>query len=94
MFVYQEFFLYNTRFYAVLELSIDTLTMPLSQLILKNTHINLHKVDQITSEHISLLTDRPSETVTRGCSAKKIFLRISQNLQENTFVGVYVLIKL
>ena len=34
------------------------------------------------------------ETVTQGCSVKKMFLEISQNLQENTSVSVSFLTKL
>ena len=41
-----------------------------------------------------LFLDRPSETVVQGRSAKKVFLKISQNPQENTWVGVSFLIKL
>ena len=46
----------------------------------------------ISSEQLFL--DRPSETVVQGRSAKKVFLKISQNSQENTWVGVSFLIKL
>ena len=34
------------------------------------------------------------EEVVVKCSVKNLFLKISQNLQENTFVGVSFLIKL
>ena len=34
------------------------------------------------------------EEVVGKCSVKKLFLKTSQNSQENTFVGVYFLIKL
>ena len=34
------------------------------------------------------------EAVSRKCSVKKVFLKISQNLQENTFARVTFLIKL
>ena len=38
--------------------------------------------------------NKPTEVVTRKCSVKTVFLKISQNSQENTCVGVYFLIKL
>ena len=38
--------------------------------------------------------DRYSEAVERSCFVKKMFLEISQNLQENTCARVSFLIKL
>ena len=35
-----------------------------------------------------------SEAVTRGCSVKKVFLKVSQNSQKNTCARVSFLIKL
>ena len=35
-----------------------------------------------------------SEAVVRRCSVKKVFLKISQNVQEITCAGVFILIKL
>ena len=37
--------------------------------------------------------DRQTETVTRRCSVKKLFLKNSQNSQENTCAGVSFLVK-
>ena len=34
--------------------------------------------------HISIISDVTSEAVVQRCSVKKVFLEISQNLQENT----------
>ena len=43
---------------------------------------------------MKLWDELQKEEVVVKCSVKKVFLKISQNLQENTFVGVSFLIKL
>ena len=43
---------------------------------------------------MKLLGKLEKEEFIRKCSVKKVFLKTSQNSQENTFVGVSFLIKL
>ena len=43
---------------------------------------------------MKLWDELQKEEVVGKCSVKKVFLKMSQNSQENTFVGVSFLIKL
>ena len=43
---------------------------------------------------MKLWDELQEEAVAGRCSAKKLFLKVSQNSPENTFVGVSLLVKL
>ena len=43
---------------------------------------------------LELCANQCTEAVTRWCSVKKVFLKVSQNSQENTSFGVAFLITL
>ena len=53
-------------------------------------HVFLKLLDSISPRHLLLV----SEAVSQSSSVKKVFQKISQNLQENTYTRVSFLIKL
>ena len=55
---------------------------------------NLRKVSTEEVEVINKIIDHFKEAVGGRCSVKKVFLKISQNLPRNIYVGVSFLIKL
>ena len=65
-------------------------------LYLQNLANRLDLVLQYRSVFLLILSThlKDSEAVARRCSIKKVFLKISQNLQENTFARVSFLIKI
>ena len=65
-------------------------------LYLQNLANRLDLVLQYRSVFLLILSThlKDSEAVARRCSVKKVFLKISQNLQENTFARVSFLIKI
>ena len=46
-------------------------------------------VSSATDILLSLVIVKEPEAVTQRCSVKKVFLEISQNSQENTFVSLF-----
>ena len=74
-------------FFCILEKDLDCSTPPDDS----NLEISGHTL--VRSDHSSN-NKRRAEAVARMCSVKKVFLKISQNSQENTFAKVSFSVKL
>ena len=75
------------------ELFLELLRMTFLLIIGQKRIISLAQQINLTQTNVRG-SNRKAETVTQKCSVKKVFLKISQNSQENTCVRISFLIRL